>query len=47
MEQESETPLLYSTLRRAGYKLVLVIHAFFIIIATVGAVILMAALLIG
>lgn len=47
MEQESETSLLYSTLRRVGYKLVLTVHVIFITLAILGAVILLAALLIG
>lgn len=47
MEQESENPLLYTTLKRVGYKLVLVTHALFIGAAIIGSIILLAILLIG
>ena len=47
MEQESETPLLYGTLKRVGYKLALVAHVAFIITALSGTVILLAVLLIS
>ena len=33
MEQESETPLLYDTLRRVGYGLRLAVHFLFILVA--------------
>lgn len=47
MEQESETPLLYTTVKRVGYKLALAAHAFFITVALIGTVILLVVLLIG
>ena len=45
MEQESETPLLYNTVRRVGYKLVLAAHVAFISIALFGTIILLIVLL--
>ncbi len=45
MEQEPESPLLYSTVKRAGYNLALVAHVVFIAGAIIGTVILMAVLL--
>lgn len=45
MEQESETPLLYNTVKRVGYKLALVAHLAFITLAIAGTAILMAVLL--
>lgn len=45
MEQESETPLLYNTVKRVGCKLVLVAHAVFIAVALIGAAVLLAVLL--
>lgn len=47
MEQEPESPILYDTIKRVGYSLALVTHAIFITIALIGAVILLAALLIS
>jgi len=47
MEQESETPLLYTTVKRVGYRLALAAHAVFISIALIGTVILLAVLLLG
>ncbi|HEX6258311.1 MAG TPA: hypothetical protein VFZ48_02450 [Candidatus Saccharimonadales bacterium] len=45
MEQESETPLLYNTVKRVGHKLVLVAHAIFVALALAGTVVLLAILL--
>lgn len=45
MEQESETPLLYTTVKRVGYKLALAAHITFITMSLVGAAILLAVLL--
>lgn len=47
MEQESETPILYNTVKRVEYKLALAAHAIFITIALIGTVILLAVLLFG
>jgi len=44
MEQESETPLLYSTVKRVGYKLALMAHAVFITLAIIGTVTLLTVL---
>lgn len=46
MEQESETPLLYNTIKRVGYKVALAAHVLFIAVALIGTVILLAVLLI-
>lgn len=47
MEQEPERELLSSTLRRVGYNAALVVHVVFIAVAIIGAVILLAALLLA
>jgi hypothetical protein len=47
MEQESETPLLYSTVKRVGYKLTLAAHVVFIALTLAGIVTLLTILLIG
>lgn len=47
MEQESETPLLYNTLKRVMYKLALATHVVFITAALIGTVMLLAVLLIN
>lgn len=47
MEQESETPLLYDTLRRIGYKLSLVAHAIFMASALIGIAFLLTTLVVG
>lgn len=44
MEQEPESPILYTTVKRVGYKLVLAAHIIFIITAITGAVVLLGAL---
>lgn len=45
MEQEPESPILFSTVKRAGCRLALVAHALFIIVAFIGTAILLAVLL--
>ena len=47
MEHESETPLLYSTVKRVGYKLALAAHIIFITTALIGTIMLLAVLLFG
>jgi hypothetical protein len=47
MEQEPESPPLYITVKRVGYKLALAAHAVFIASALVGTVVLLAALVVN
>lgn len=47
MEQESETPLLYTTPKRVGYRLALAAHAIFIALAFIGTAVLLAVLLLS
>lgn len=47
MEQEPDSPILYNTLRRVGYKLAIATHAIFILVAATGTVILLITLLLN
>lgn len=47
MEQEPERELLSNTVKRVGYNAALAAHAVFIAVAFIGAVILIAALLLS
>jgi hypothetical protein len=47
MEQEPERPILYGTVKRVGYKLVLAAHIVFIVTAFIIVTTLLAILLIS